>query len=80
MFSAACRFEYRPFRAFERRITPQCYALTATRSAWLRSVQRSSTASIPTLNRRSGGGRCPCPGTLARRSIVDSTAPRLVAC
>src|SRR5439155_18586153 len=24
--------------------------------------------------------RCSCPGMLARRSMVDSTAPRLVAC
>jgi len=30
------------------------------------------------LNRSSDGGRCSCPGTLARRSLVDSTAPRLV--
>ena len=45
-----------------------------------RSAQRSSTASMPTLKRRREGGRCSCPGTLARRSMVDSTAPRLVAC
>jgi len=44
-----------------------------------RSTQRSSASSIPTLSRRSEGGRCPCPGIAALRSIVDSTAPRLVA-
>jgi hypothetical protein len=51
----------------------------AERIAASRSAQRSSASSIPTLSRRSEGGRCPCPGTAARRSIVDSTAPRLVA-
>lgn len=58
----------------------QYYTSGTARSARSRSVQRSSTASIPTLSRNSVGGRCSCPGMLARRSMVDSTAPRLVAC
>ena len=51
----------------------------AERMAESRSTQRSSASSIPTLSRRSEGGRCPCPGTADLRSMVDSTAPRLVA-
>src|ERR1700694_5144029 len=56
------------------------YALGKLRNARSRSVQRTSTPSIPTLSRSRDGGRFSCPGTLARRSMVDSTAPRLVAC
>lgn len=51
----------------------------AARIAESRSVHRSSAFSMPTLSRSSDGGRCPWPGIPARRSIVDSTAPRLVA-
>jgi len=50
------------------------------RSARSRSAQRSPTFSIPTLSRSRAGGRCSCPGMLARRSMVDSTEPKLVAC
>ena len=60
--------------------TSTTYDSATLRSARSRSAQRSSTASIPTLSRSSAGGRCSCPGMLARRSMVDSTAPRLVAC
>jgi NAD(P)-dependent dehydrogenase (short-subunit alcohol dehydrogenase family) len=48
-------------------------------SAELRSFQRSSMCSQPTLRRRSPGGTWPCPGSLPRRSMVLSTPPRLVA-
>ena len=51
----------------------------AERIAESRSDQRSSASSMPTLSRINEGGRCSWPGMPARRSIVDSTAPRLVA-
>ena len=44
-----------------------------------RSSQRSSTCSIPTLSRSRPGGTSSCPASFARRSMVDSTPPRLVA-
>ncbi len=62
------------------RLCVQHYTSGTLRIARSKSVQRSSTASMPTLSRSSAGGRCSCPGMLARRSMVDSTAPRLVAC
>ena len=67
-------------RTRSRRLRMQAYASETLRSAPSRSFQRSSTASIPTLSRSSVGGRCSCPRMAARRSIVDSTAPKLVAC
>ena len=48
-------------------------------SACWRSRQRSSGCSQPTLSRRRPGGRWSWPGMAARRSMVDSTPPRLVA-
>ena len=51
------------------------------RRAWSRSCQRSSTSSMPTESRsRSSGTVSGSAGCRRRRSICDSTPPRLVAC
>jgi hypothetical protein len=50
------------------------------RIAPCRSHQRSSASSMPTLSRSSPGDKCCCPAIAARRSVVESTEPRLAAC
>ena len=67
----------------ERKWWAKPYALGSSRSDRFRSVQRSSTASIPTLSRSSVGGKCSCPGILApfdggldrtkARGVLDET-------